>query len=99
METISVMGHSTSDDTATEVTLDNVPPIDEIVAGEICRGASGVNVRIALTVVSDTPDADKEIQLTATNKFKLYIAAGTAALATTDTLILQVRKVGEVTRP
>jgi hypothetical protein len=52
--------------------------------------------RKALTVVTTVPDADGKIQLTAVDKFKLYLTIG---MTVDDVLILQAMVVGEVTRP
>ena len=90
MRTLVIMGETTTGGEATEITLSNAPPLASIVAG-VWYDRSAASVA-DLTVVSDTPDADKEIQLTATNKFKLYLTNG---LASDDILILQVEVVGE----
>jgi len=90
MRTLVIMNKTTTGGEATEITLSNAPPLASIVAG-VWYDRSAASVE-DLTVVSDTPDADGEIQLTATNKFKLYLTNG---LASDDILILQVEVVGE----
>lgn len=52
--------------------------------------------RVETTIVSITPTADKELQLTDTNKIKLYLAT---ALTVNDRLVLDTTEVGEVLRP
>jgi len=90
MRTLVIMGKTTNDNEATEVTLSNAPPLASIIAGDLFVAAT--QKRTALTVVSTTPDANGEIQLTATNKFKLYLNTGMTA---DDILVLQVEVVGE----
>jgi len=90
MRSLVIMGKTTHDGQATEVTLSNAPPLASIIAGDLYVAASAS--RTALTVVSDTPDSNGEIQLTATNKFKLYLDTGMTA---NDILVLQVEVVGE----
>jgi len=90
MRALVIMGETAAAGTTTEITLSNIPPLASIVAGKLYdRSAGSVS---DLTVVSDTPDENGEIQLTATNKFKIYLTNG---LAEDDILILQVEVVGE----
>ena len=90
MRTLVVMGKTTTANEATEITLSNAPPLAAIIAGHLYDASAATGKE--LTVVSDTPDADGEIQLTATNKFKLYLST---AMADDDILVLQVEVVGE----
>ena len=137
---IVVIGKTTNNGEATEITIDNVPPMQSLLAAEaiiashthentlstttgdathaacsatdaaygaetslgtFLTGASLTNAaakpaRKALTVVTDTPDADGEIQLTDVNKVKLYLDTG---LTADDILILHAVVVGEYARP
>lgn len=137
---IVVTGKTTNDGEATEIEIENAPPIREIIAAEaiiashthentlttgtgdathaacaatdaayaaetslgtFLTSASITNAaakpgRKALTVVTDTPDADGEIQLTDVNKVKLYLTTG---LTVDDVLILHAAIIGEYARP
>lgn len=93
-----ITGITTANTTATENTLVDIDPVRAILSGYMMVEdiLSGIVVATALTVVTDTPDANLEIQLTAVNKFKLYLTTG---LIDKDSLILNVAMKGEVVRP
>ncbi len=98
-EVLTIMGKTTVGGAATEVTLTNAPAIAEILeAIALITNTNGVATQTskALTVVTDTPDADGEIQRTAVNKFKLYL---TTALKEADLLILNILGLGERVKP
>jgi len=146
MQSIVITGKTTTGGAATEVTIDNAPPISAILAADLIvalhdhvsavilatetaadsitfvgladgtgadtaanvshAGGAGANIsvptdatkalRTALTIVTTTPDADGEIQLTDVNKFNLYL---TTELTVDDVIILQARITGEIMRP
>jgi len=80
----------TTNDTMNIDTLTNDDSFGFIYKSSVQRGT-----RQALTVVTIAPAADKEIQLSAVDKIKLYL---TTALTANDRLTLNARAKGEIVR-
>lgn len=80
----------------TNETMDIDTLADDDSFGFIYKSSVARATRHALTVVSITPAADYEVELTAADKIKLYLAT---ALTANDRVLLNVRNVGEITRP
>jgi len=99
MQELTISGETTVGGAATEITLANHPPIAAIMAARaLITNTDGVATQTdkGLTVVSDTPDADGEIQLTAVNKFKLFL---TTALKEADLVFLRIAENGSLVKP
>lgn len=99
MQEITISGETTVGGAATEITLANYPPIGAIMAARaLITNSDGVATQTdqALSVVTDTPDADGEIQLTAVNKFKLFL---TTALKEADLVFLRIAENGSLVKP
>jgi len=99
MQTVVLTGNTTTGGAATELTIANIPPLAAILSARaLITNTDGVATQTdkALTVVTDTPDADGEIQLTAANKFKLFL---TTALKAADVLLLRIAAVGQLVKP
>ena len=97
-QTVVLTGNTTTGGAATELTIANIPPLSAILSARaLITNTDGVATQTdkALTVVADTPDADGEIQLTAINKFKLFL---TTALKAADILLLRILPVGDLVK-
>jgi len=99
MQTLTISGNTTTGGAATELTISDIPKIGAILSARaLITNTDGVATQTdkALTVVTDAPDADGEIQLTAVNKFKLFL---TTALKAADLLLLRIALAGEQVKP
>ena len=94
MTEVVITGITTVNTTATEVTVVGYPGIKSITLGTLVLASTG-GINVALTVVTATPTADKEIQLTAQNKFKLYMTTGATAA---EVLVLECVMKDELVR-
>ena len=98
MQELTISGETTVGCAATEITLAHPPIVAIMAARALITNTDGVATQTdkGLTVVSDTPDADGEIQLTAVNKFKLFL---TTALKEADLVFLRIAENGSLVKP
>ena len=94
MAQVVLTGVTTTGGAATELTLTTVKPISVINSGALIMALAAED-NVALTVVTATPTANKEIQLSEQNKIKLFM---TTAVAADEVIVLDVTYVNDFVR-